>query len=372
MSIIKKLIKSKKKIIMICGTRPEIIKLASLYHKLIKNNLFDFKLCLTGQHPDLTPPLLKALNIPDNEKLVTNWNNLDNSQILNKLKQFLTPIILGFAPDLIIVQGDTSSSFCAAIVAAEMKIPLAHIEAGLRTYDFKAPFPEEINRQNISKLSKWHFCPTDGNKANLLKEGINPKTIFVTGNTVIDTLKAALKTSENTVASSSVPYILITLHRRESHGSPLRGMLHSLADLASRYPKINFIFPIHPNPIITAAATEIMSQQPNIILKNSIPYPEFIKLMKNAFFIISDSGGIQEEAPFLNVPLLVLREKTERMEAVKTGAIKLVGTAHDKILDEARLLIHNQKYYKDMKNAANPFGDGKASDRIIKTLTQIL
>ncbi len=372
MSIIEELIRPKKKIIMVCGSRPEIIKLAPLYHKLTKNNLFDLKLCLTGQHPDLIPPLLKAFNIPDNKKLLTNWNNLDNSQILNKLKQFLTPIILDFNPDLIIVQGDTSSSFCAAIVAAKMKIPLAHIEAGLRTYDFKAPFPEEINRQNISKLSKWHFCPTDDNKANLLKEGIDPETIFVTGNTVIDTLKTVLKSSNNTEGLSSVPYILITLHRRESHGSPLRKMLHTLAELASRYPRINFIFPMHPNPIITAAATEIISPQPNIILKKPTPYPEFIELMKNAFFIISDSGGIQEEAPFLNVPLLVLREKTERMEAVKTGANKLVGTAHDKILDEACLLIHNQKYYKDMKNAANPFGDGKASDRIIETLMQIL
>jgi UDP-N-acetylglucosamine 2-epimerase (non-hydrolysing) len=361
---------------IICGARPEIIKLAPLYLLLKSSSLFKVKLSLTGQHPDLIPPLLKTLKITSHETIISSWKGLTEAQILKKLKTHLPPKIENFGPDLIIVHGDTYSSLFAATISAKIKIPVAHIEAGLRTFDIKSPFPEEANRQTISKLSKWHFCPTEKAKKNLLNENIDPKDIFVTGNTAIDTLKSILlkisMSKENSHNHHQKPYILITLHRRESHGSPLREILKTIAEISSLYPKYDFILPVHPNPIVGAAIASILTGFPNIKLTKALLYPDFIQLMKNAYFIMSDSGGLQEEAPFLNIPLLILREKTERMEAVETGAIRIAGTSRPKILTEVSLLMHDQKHYKEMCQALNPFGEGDASEKIINHLSEIL
>ncbi|MCF6195441.1 MAG: UDP-N-acetylglucosamine 2-epimerase (non-hydrolyzing), partial [Emcibacter sp.] len=299
-------------------------------------------------------------------------------RLLAQLTHQLPAIYDHCRPHMVILQGDTASALAAAMVAHGKGLPIAHIEAGLRTYDRDCPFPEEIYRQSISTLAKWHFCPTDTARQNLLREGIEEENIFVTGNTSVDmTLKMHIKSEKNGHNLSprwtkNKPYFLITLHRRESQGAPLTRIVNCLLAFAKSRPEFNFIIPLHPNPATSRMIREKMVDQQNIYLASPQPYPDFIHLMADAFAIITDSGGIQEEAPTLNTPVVVVRDKTERAEGVTNGCLRLAGTSEETILKELNLLIDDKTHYKRMQDAPNPFGDGFAAPRIAAHLKKIL
>ncbi len=363
---------------LICyGSRPELIKLSPLYHKLrLSGNIMPI-LCNTGQHKDLLPPHMNSLNLKADVQLNVMRKGQSLDQLMAQLFAQLPKVFQKFRPDIAIVQGDTASALACAIIARKKQCPIAHIEAGLRTYDHKSPFPEEIYRQNISKLARWHFCPTQKAQQNLLSEGYEPEAIFVTGNTSVDMVLEMQKKLTDEREMSNGPkirksFFLITLHRRESQGAPLVGIINSLLEFANSRPEFDFIFPLHPNPASSDMIKALLGDADNIRLIAPLAYPKFIQLMSEAFAIITDSGGIQEEAPTLNTPVIVIRNKTERAEGVENGCLRLAGTDRNSILYELNLLIDDKAHYKAMQEAPNPFGDGKASDRITRHLIDII
>ncbi|VAV97513.1 UDP-N-acetylglucosamine 2-epimerase [hydrothermal vent metagenome] len=335
-------------------------------------------LCNTGQQKDLLASHLTQFSIKPDYQLDVMRCGQSLNRLLAQLTRQLPAIYDHCRPHIVILQGDTASALAAAMVAHGKGLPIAHIEAGLRTHDRACPFPEEIYRQSISTLAKWHFCPTDTAQQNLLREGIGEENIFVTGNTSVDmALKIHIKSEKNGPNLSleqaiNKPYFLITLHRRESQGAPLTRIVNCLLAFAKGRPEFNFIIPLHPNPATTRMIREKMADQQNIFLIAPQPYPDFIHLMADAFAIITDSGGIQEEAPTLNTPVVVVRDKTERAEGVTNGCLRLAGTSGDTILKELNLLIDDKTHYKRMQEAPNPFGDGFAARRITAHLKNIL
>ncbi len=366
------------KILFCCGSRPELIKLSPIYHQLKSAlNISPF-LCNTGQHKDLLNPHLAHFGIEPDFQLDVMRDGQSLDRLLAQLTHQLPVIYDHCRPHMVILQGDTASALAAAMVAHGKGLPIAHIEAGLRTYDRASPFPEEIYRQSISTLAKWHFCPTDTARQNLLREGIGEENIFVTGNTSVDMVqKIRIKSEKNghnllLERAKNKPYFLITLHRRESQGAPLARIVNCLQAFAKSRPEFDFIIPLHPNPATSRMIREKMVDQQNIYLASPQPYPDFIHLMADAFAIITDSGGIQEEAPTLNTPVVVVRDKTERAEGVTNGCLRLAGTSEETILKELNLLIDDKTHYKRMQDAPNPFGDGFAAPRITAHLKNIL
>jgi len=365
---------------LICyGSRPELLKLSPLYDKLQLADEIRPILCNTGQHKDLLAPHMSSLNIKPDVQLTVMREGQGLDQLMAQLFAQLPAVFDKFCPDMVIIQGDTASALAAAIIAQKKHCPIVHIEAGLRTYDTTSPFPEEIYRQNISKLAAWHFCPTKKSRKNLLREGFKEETIFVTGNTSIDMLlntqkKSALagRASMPDGLKETKPFFLITLHRRETQGSPLFSIINSLRDFAKSRPEFDFIFPLHPNPATSDMIKGLIGNTRNIRLIAPVAYPQFIQLMSNAFAIITDSGGIQEEGPTLNTPVIVIRNKTERMEGVENGCLRLAGTDRNSILYELNLLIDDKEHYKAIEQAPNPFGDGNAADRITGHLIDII
>jgi len=364
-----------KKIFIIFGTRPEAIKMAPVYHRLKKEKCFDVKLILSGQHEKM---LYQAIDVFDMKvdydlKIMTEGQTLTHitTSVLMKLKTLFKKEI----PDFILVHGDTTTTLSATLSAFYHKIPVGHVEAGLRTFDLKQPFPEEANRIITDKLSYLHFAPTKKSKENLIKEGINRNNIFITGNTVIDALKMAINKAKkvrfknnklNTLKDKKI--ILLTFHRRENWGKPMKDVFNSLKKLIGEFKDYYIVYPVHLNPIIKNLAQEILSEQKRIIITKPLDYLEFLKIMNMSFFIVTDSGGIQEEAPSLNKPVLVLRNKTERPEALKSGAVRVIGTNEKIVYNNIKRIIENKKIYKKMAKAKNPFGDGRASERIVKIL----
>ncbi len=363
---------------LICyGSRPELIKLSPLYHKLrLSGNIMPI-LCNTGQHKDLLPLHMSSLNLKADVQLNVMRKGQSLDQLMAQLFAQLPEVFQKFRPDIAIIQGDTASALACAIIARKKQCPIAHIEAGLRTYDHNSPFPEEIYRQNISKLAHWHFCPTQTAQQNLLSEGYEPEAIFITGNTSVDMiLDMQKKLADERIMSRGPkiekPFFLITLHRRESQGAPLAAIINSLLEFAHSRPEFDFIFPLHPNPASSDMIKGQLDAVTNIRLITPLAYPQFVQLMSDAFAIITDSGGIQEEAPALNTPVIVIRNKTERAEGVENGCLRLAGTDRNSILYELNLLIDDKAHYKAMQDAPNPFGDGKASDRITRHLRDII
>ncbi|VAX06208.1 UDP-N-acetylglucosamine 2-epimerase [hydrothermal vent metagenome] len=373
---------------LICyGSRPELIKLSPLYHKLKTTKNILPILCNTGQHKDLLTPHMNSLNLKADVQLNVMRKGQSLDQLMMQLFAQLPEVFQKFRPDIVIVQGDTASALACAIIARKKQCPIAHIEAGLRTYDHKSPFPEEIYRQNISKLARWHFCPTQKAQQNLLSEGYEPEAIFVTGNTSVDMILDMQKKLANDREISvscgpketpkkkpkrQKPFFLITLHRRESQGTPLVTIINSLLEFANSRPEFDFIFPLHPNPASSDMIKALLGGADNIRLIAPLAYPRFVQLMSEAFAIITDSGGIQEEGPALNTPVIVIRNKTERAEGVENGCLRLAGTDRNSILSELNLLIDDKAHYKAMQEAPNPFGDGKASDQITSHLIDII
>jgi len=364
-----------KSILIIIGTRPEAIKLCPLVIKL--RTKFIVKICTTGQHREILTQMLDVFKIKHEFNLDVMKYNQDLIYLTSEILKGVNNLIYKNKFDCIIVQGDTISAFAAALAAFYNKVPIIHVEAGLRTWNNYSPFPEEINRQQITKLAYIHFAPTDINKENLIKEGINEKNIIVTGNTVIDAMYWVLNhVKEPKWNFPFIPHkiklIIVTCHRRENFGDKLNQICWAIKKLAEKNSQIEIIFSLHPNPNVQVTVKKILCKIDNIHLIDPLNYCDFIHLMKHSYFIITDSGGIQEEAPSLGKPVLVTRDTTERPEAVEVGTVKLVGSSQKKIYQLSQKLLDDKKFYNTMAYAHNPYGDGTASEKIKRTLENIL
>jgi UDP-N-acetylglucosamine 2-epimerase (non-hydrolysing) len=369
-----------KKILFIFGTRPEAIKLAPLVLEFKKQKKFITKVCITSQHREMLDQVINFFQLPVDYDLSIMEHNQTLFKISSKIIQRIEPVLEEFQPDLIFVQGDASSAFLGALAGFYKKIKIAHVEAGLRSYNKHAPFPEEINRVLISHIADYHFAPAKKAKENLLKEGIK-KNVWVVGNTVIDALFLALKN----VKKSEEQYknffkfldfnkkiVLVTGHRRESFGEPFRQICLALKELAERFKEeIEIVYPVHLNPNVIKPVFEILYGQKNIHLIEPLSYPYLVWLLEKSYFVLTDSGGIQEEAPSLGKPVLVMREVTERIEGIKAGTAKLVGVKKESIVKNAVKLLTNKNLYQGMAERKNPYGDGKSSQRIVKIISEI-
>ena len=365
------------KVMTVIGTRPEAIKMAPVINSLMNySEEVESVVCVTAQHREMLDQVLQIFGIVPDYDLNLMKPNQSLSLLTANLLTALDEVITVEKPDWVLVQGDTTTAMVASLVAYYHRIKLGHVEAGLRTNDKFQPFPEEINRRIADILADAYFAPTQNSRMNLLNEGIRSESIVVTGNTVIDALMTIsqrvagrpLDSHINTSSKNGL-LILVTVHRRESFGEPLENICKALARIASRYQdKIQIVYPVHLNPNVRKTVYEILSGIPNISLIEPVNYEELVGLMSKAYLILTDSGGIQEEAPSLHKPVLVLRDMTERPEAIEAGAAKLVGTDADRIYSETMRLIEEPEYYSQMSNAINPYGDGHASQRIVQFL----
>lgn len=373
-----------KKILLIFGTRPEAIKMAPLVKELVKDTKnFFTKVCVTAQHREMLDQVLELFQInPDYDlDIMTQGQDLNTvtSNILIKIK----PVLSEFNPDIVLVHGDTATTFSSSVAAFYQKIKIGHIEAGLRTNDLYSPWPEEGNRRLTGVLTNYHFSPTESSKQNLLKEGIDESNIFVTGNTVIDAMNLVIKKIneskkfrkkiEKNIQQSGFneiksKFILVTGHRRENFGEGFLNICEALQELANKNPDVNILYPVHLNPNVRAPVEKLLVNIKNVSLIEPLKYEEFIYLMHKSYLILTDSGGIQEEAPNLGKPVLVMRETSERPEAIDAGTVKLVGSNKVNIIRETQNLLNNLGEYKKMSIAHNPYGDGKACERILKVL----
>ena len=364
------------KVLIVFGTRPETIKVAPIIKELKRfSNKFICQTCITGQHRQMVEPLLKIFNIKADFDLDIMRSNQTLEYITTSVLNKVSELIKAENPDYLMVQGDTTSAMAAGLSAFYNRIKVAHVEAGLRTWNKYEPYPEEINRKIIDSLSDLCFAHTERAKNNLLKEGIAADKIKVTGNTVIDALLDVANRSlpiEGTflekLPNNNKKVILVTAHRRENFGQPIINICKAIKEIAQQRDDVYFIYPVHLNPNIQKPVYFHLGHIENILLVNPLEYVEFVHLMKRAFIIMTDSGGLQEESPSLGKPVLVLRDVTERPEAVETGAIEVVGTDTQQIVNRFNILIDNEGLYKQMSEAENPYGDGKAGYRIVRSI----
>jgi UDP-N-acetylglucosamine 2-epimerase (non-hydrolysing) len=371
---------SPKKILIIFGTRPEAIKMAPLVHALAADARFESKCCVTAQHREMLDQVLELFEITPDYDLDLMKSGQTLNDVTARIIQELKPVLQEFKPDLVLVHGDTATTFAASLAAYYEQIEIGHVEAGLRTGDIYSPWPEEANRRLTGVLAKYHFAPTETSKQNLLKENVAPNNIFVTGNTVIDALLMVKDKIENdddlrTKLNNQFPIldenkkiILVTGHRRESFGQGFERICEALALTAKAHPETQILYPMHLNPNVRVPVSRILGGISNIHLIEPQQYLPFIYLMSRAYIILTDSGGIQEEAPSLGKPVLVMRDTTERPEALEAGTVSLVGTNVEKIVSELTKLLTSEQAYKKMSFAHNPYGDGKACKRILNVL----
>jgi UDP-N-acetylglucosamine 2-epimerase (non-hydrolysing) len=373
------------KVLVVFGTRPEAIKMAPLCHALQSNrDFFEITICVTAQHREMLDQVLGLFDIKPDIDLNIMKHGQDLTDMTSSILIGMRDVFSSFIPDLVLVHGDTTTTLATSVAAFYAKIPVAHIEAGLRTKDMHAPFPEEFNRQVASKVSKMHFAPTKLSQSNLINEGYLEEDIFVTGNTVIDALFWVLNRIDNDanrasriirLLSDKLPfdwrysrYVLITGHRRENFGEGFVNICEALVELAKKFPSVHFVYPVHLNPNVKDPVNSLLSEIANIHLLRPLDYEPFVYLLNHCFLVLTDSGGIQEEAPSLGKPVIVMRDVTERPEAVDAGTVKLVGTNKSKIINETSLILEDKVSYFSMVRANNPYGDGNASDRIIKVI----
>lgn len=372
----------KKIISFIFGTRPEAIKLSPLILALKNHPEIETHVCVTGQHREMLDQVLEVFGVVPDVDLELMQPNQTLAGLTAKAISAIDGYLTKLKPDMLLVQGDTTTVFCAALCAFYHRIPIGHVEAGLRTWNKFSPFPEETNRVLATHLSTLHFAPTNNSRNNLVREGISPDRIYITGNTVIDALYLALdKVKANPSVIPSLPkeimtngqlLVLITGHRRENFGEGFNNICSAIKSLASQFPKVAFVYPVHLNPNVQEPVFRLLDKKRNIHLIEPLSYLPFIALMNRATIILTDSGGVQEEAPSLGKPVLVMRETTERPEAVEMGTVNLVGTSKEKIIYTASRLLTDEKAYNAMANAVNPYGDGKATGRIIAACLQFL
>ncbi|MBO5073105.1 MAG: UDP-N-acetylglucosamine 2-epimerase (non-hydrolyzing) [Eubacterium sp.] len=361
-----------KKILVVFGTRPEAIKMCPLVLELKKRTgKFRIVVCVTGQHKQMLEQVLEVFHITPDYDLAIMQEKQSLFDITNNILVKMKDVLEIESPDAVLVHGDTSTTFSAALAAFYMKIPIGHIEAGLRTYDIYSPYPEEFNRQAVSIITSYHFAPTDLARENLLKEGKKKETIYVTGNTAIDALKTTIRSSYSHSElewSKGSRLILITVHRRENIGGPMEHIFNAIRKICNEYSDVKVIYPIHMNPVIRQLAGNILGGERQIHIIEPLEVIDFHNFMAGSYMILTDSGGIQEEAPSLGKPVLVVRDTTERPEGVAAGTLKLVGTDENNIYDNMKRLLDNEEEYKKMSQASNPYGDGTACCQIADIL----
>lgn len=359
-----------KKIICVVGTRPEAIKMAPVILALKRESWAEVRVLATAQHRQMLDQVNAFFGVEPDIDLNIMRANQALTALTARLLVELDVVLLNERPDAVLVQGDTTTVMSVALACFYHRIPLGHVEAGLRTWDMRNPFPEEANRVIAGKLARWHWAPTEGAKQNLLKEGVGEESILVTGNTVIDALlmTAAKDLDLGLELDENKRLILVTSHRRENFGEPFRNICRALGTLAERNREVQFLYPVHPNPNIKDVAHEFLGSLPNFVLCEPLDYAPFIAAMKRADIILTDSGGVQEEAPALGKPVLVLRDETERPEAVEQGVVKLVGPNCERIVTETQRLLDDNDAYQAMARGVSPYGDGLAAQRIAQTL----
>lgn len=365
---------AKIRVMAIFGTRPEAIKMCPLVLKLKENKDIDTVVCVTAQHREMLDQVLEAFNVVPDYDLNIMQSRQTLTHITASVLEGLYPVIESEKPDIILVHGDTTTTFVAGLAAFYCKVRVGHVEAGLRTYDKYSPYPEEMNRKLVTQLADLYFAPTKNNKDNLLKEQISEDLIYITGNTVIDALSTTVKKDfvfEHPVLSKldySKKVIFMTAHRRENLGEPLRNICEAVKEIATKNKNIEVVYPVHLNPAVQEVAREILSDIPNVHLIEPLDVITTHNLINRSYMVLTDSGGIQEEAPSLGKPVLVLRTETERPEAVYAGTVKIVGTDKKKIIEEATKLLKDKNEYAKMSKATNPYGDGKSCDRIVDAI----
>lgn len=370
-----------KKVLLVFGTRPEAIKMAPLVKAFEQDNNIISKVCVTAQHREMLDQVLEMFDITPDYDLNIMKPGQDLFDVTSNVLLGMKKVLNDFNPDIVLVHGDTTTTSSTSLAAFYNKIKIGHVEAGLRTGDMYSPWPEEANRQITGVLANYHFAPTTTSQKNLIKENKNPKNIIVTGNTVIDALFLALDKIENNIKLKNTiietinkqykinedkKLILVTGHRRENFGQGFVNICEALKTLALKNPDIDIVYPVHLNPNVQKPVKEILSDVSNVFLIEPLQYESFIYLMNKSYFIITDSGGVQEEAPSLGKPVLVMRDTTERPEALEAGTVKLVGTNAQKIIEEAQKLLNDKSEYEKMSKAHNPYGDGKACEKIVE------
>lgn len=375
-----------KKVMLVFGTRPEAIKMAPLVKAFRADKAhFETVVCVTGQHREMLHQVLDIFQITPQYDLNIMQKGQDLYDVTSRVLLGMRPVLQKEQPDVVLVHGDTTTSMASALAAFYQQIPVGHVEAGLRTHDIYSPWPEEMNRQMTSRIATYHFAPTSLSKENLLKEGIPENHIYVTGNTVIDALHLMVKQLHiDWHQPQPRKSVLITGHRRENFGEGFLHVCQAIKTLAQKYPKVDFIYPVHPNPNVRKAILEVFgvsevaqtlrlneqdgSSISNLKFVEPLDYVEFVTMMAKSTLVLTDSGGIQEEAPGLGKPVLVMRDTTERPEAVDAGTVRLVGTDQQKIVDEVSRLLDDDDWYHQMSHAVNPYGDGHACQRILDVL----
>nr|WP_262923630.1 MULTISPECIES: UDP-N-acetylglucosamine 2-epimerase (non-hydrolyzing) [Pseudomonas] len=371
------------KTLCVFGTRPEAIKMAPLALALAADSRFDAKVCVTGQHREMLDQVLGLFGIEPHFDLNIMKSGQDLTDVTVAILQGMKEVFRHFRPDIVLVHGDTATTFATTLAAYYQQIPVAHVEAGLRTGNLYSPWPEEANRKLTGALAKLHFAPTETSSSNLLREGVDASEIIVTGNTVIDALLDVvdrLKTDDDLRATAAAPtafldaerkVILVTGHRRESFGDGFERICQALSIVAKQHPDVEIVYPVHLNPNVREPVNRLLSGIKNVHLIEPLDYLPFVYLMSRSYIILTDSGGIQEEAPSLGKPVLVMRDTTERPEAVEAGTVQLVGTKVDQIVSALSRLLDDEQAYRAMSYAHNPYGDGAASQRIIEALLKI-
>ena len=379
---------TKKKVMLVFGTRPEAIKMAPLYHALrAEPQAFETLACVTAQHRQMLDQVLQTFDVTPDIDLNLMKPGQDLFDVTSAVLLGMREVLRREKPDVVLVHGDTTTTLATAMAAFYAGVPVGHVEAGLRTHDLQAPFPEEFNRQVASKVTRWHFAPTTVSRDNLLAERVDDAHIHVTGNTVIDALMWVLERIENDrgrlaevagLLDTRLPFawrderfVLITGHRRENFGDGFLQICEALRELASRFPDVRFVYPVHLNPNVQKPVNDVLSGLSNVHLVAPLDYEPFVYLLKHSHVVLTDSGGIQEEAPSLGKPVLVMRDVTERPEAIAAGTVRLVGANRQRIVDSVSELLSDATAYQAMSRAHNPYGDGLASRRIVEVLKGI-
>lgn len=360
-----------KKIMLVFGTRPEAIKMCPLVNELKKRKSIETVVCVTGQHRQMLDQVLEAFSVvPDYDLSIMKDKQTLFDVTVNILERIKT-VLEEVKPDAVLVHGDTSTTFVTALACFYLQIPVGHVEAGLRTYNIYSPYPEEFNRKAVSIISQYNFAPTELSKQNLLKEGKNPESIYVTGNTAIDALKTTVRadyTHPELDWAKDSRLIMITAHRRENLGEPMRHMFKAIRRVMDEHPDVKAIYPIHMNPVVREIAQEYLGDDDRIHIIEPLDVLDFHNFLSRSYLILTDSGGIQEEAPSLGKPVLVMRDTTERPEGIAAGTLKLVGTEEETIYKEFSRLLSDKDEYEAMSKASNPYGDGHACERIADIL----
>jgi UDP-N-acetylglucosamine 2-epimerase (non-hydrolysing) len=368
----------KKKVLVVFGTRPDAIKMCPVAIRLKGVKSFETRVCVSGQHREMLDDVLGFFGVQPEYDLGVMMPGQDLFDITARVMGGIKGVLADFTPDCVLVHGDTTTALAAALSAYYVKAKIGHVEAGLRTAEKYSPFPEEMNRKVVCALSDFHFAPTESARKNLLKEGVRERDIAVTGNTAIDALYIALGRQQEAgfIPAVRTPVrtrlILVTAHRRESFGEGIRNVCLALRELAENNSDVTIVYPVHPNPNVKAPVEKYLSGVGNILITNPLDYKSFVYLMDKSYLILTDSGGIQEEAPSLGKPVLVLRDVTERPEAVEAGTVRIVGTDRGKIVSETQLLLDSKEEYNAIARKVNPYGDGRASEKIADFLKENL